>query len=127
MTRWLSNQLTGPLSEQHLNLAKEILRTKFVIGLYNRMQKSMEHFEKYFGWRVLNNDHREQCVGQHLANMVNKNDVSMEIPAENSKAYKALLAINYFDVELYRYGKVLFQRQVDYFNTKPRPEFGKRL
>jgi hypothetical protein len=53
MTRWLSNQLTGSLSEQHLKLAKQILRSKFVVGLYNRMEKSMEHFEKYFEYERL--------------------------------------------------------------------------
>jgi len=125
MTRWLSNQLTGPLSEQHLKLAKQILRSKFVVGLYNRMEKSMEHFEKYFEWRVKGNAHREQCVGEHIANVVNKNDVSLEMPPEGSKAYNALLAINHFDVELYRYGKILFQMQADYFNFQPRPVFGK--
>jgi hypothetical protein len=126
MTRWLSNQQTGPLSEQHMTLAKDILRTKFVIGIYDKMEKSMEHFEKYFGWKVLSNSYREKCVHDHITDFVQKNDVSEEMPPKGSKEYNALLDLNHFDVELYRYAKILFMEQAGHFGKISRPIFGTR-
>lgn len=46
MTRFLSKQMSGEVTEQHLEIAKEILRTKFVVGILKDLNKTIEHFGK---------------------------------------------------------------------------------
>ncbi len=46
LTRQLSNQLAGELHDDDLNLAKEIVRQKFLVGLMTEIERTMERCEK---------------------------------------------------------------------------------
>ena len=48
MTRQLSNQLGGELTELNLNKAMEVVRTKFLVGLMTQIEPLMTRFEKFF-------------------------------------------------------------------------------
>ena len=50
MTRQLSNQLGGDLTEENLSRANEVVRTKFLVGLMTKVEASMSRFEKFFRW-----------------------------------------------------------------------------
>lgn len=124
MTRWLSKQYEGEVSAQHLDLAKEILRTKFVIGLLPELGKSLEHFEKYFGWQILNRPHRKKCVEELISGGSNRNNSPRRMPSIGSREYDVLMGQFQLDIELYRYAQQLFQEQSDYFDRLPLPESG---
>ncbi len=124
MTRWLSNQRTGDLSDRHLTLAKEVLRTKFVVGLLPEIEKSMQHFEKYFGWQIINRPHRKKCVEGLLSHGANRHQTPQEGRAKDPVGYDALLSQNKLDMELYRYAQQIFHKQSAYFENISRPLVG---
>lgn len=123
MTRWLSNQTEGPLSEHHLSLAKDILRTKFVVGLLSKLDESFQHFEKYFGWQIVNRPHRKKCVEELVVVGANRNPLPHQLPISAS-GYDALVEQNKLDIKLYSYAEQLFLQQSMYFESIPRPLIG---
>lgn len=44
MTRQLSNQLSGDLTEDHLKMARNVVRTKFIVGLMNKIEPTLERY-----------------------------------------------------------------------------------
>jgi len=124
MTRWLSNARSGEVTKQHLNLAKEVLRTKFVVGVFPNLEKSIEHFEKYFGWQLVNRPHRKKCVEELISVGANMHTTPNEEITTDSRGYYALREKNQLDMELYSYAQQLFQEQSEYFKNIPRPEVG---
>lgn len=124
MTRWLSNARSGDVTKQHLNLAKEVLRTKFVVGLFPNLEKSIEHFEKYFGWQIVNRPYRKKCVEELISVGANRHTTLNEEITTDSRGYNALREKNQLDMELYRYAQQLFHEQSEYFKNIPRPEVG---
>jgi hypothetical protein len=50
MTNALSSAGTRNVTEEHLKAAMDVVRRKFLVGLLNRKDESMERFEKYFEW-----------------------------------------------------------------------------
>jgi len=115
MTRFLSNQIEGDLTQEHLLIAKETLRRKCLIGFLEVKGESMMRFEKYFNWKS-NGSRSRECVERILDwGWSNKNshppiDVS-------SEAYKLLQMKNEFDLELYEYAKQLFSEQESLFEN----------
>jgi hypothetical protein len=124
MTRWLSNQRTGDLTDYHLLLAKEVLSSKFVVGLLPEMEKSMQHFEKYFGWQIINRPHRKKCVEGLISHGANRHQSIKDIKATDPKGYEALLSQNVLDIELYHYAEQIFLKQSEFFHKIPRPLVG---
>ena len=51
MVRMLTGFMSGPLDIIHLNAAKEILRSKFLVGLLEQKTESFRRFEEFFGWK----------------------------------------------------------------------------
>ena len=51
MVRMLTGCMSGSLDVIHLDAAKEILRSKFLIGLLDEKTESFRRFEEYFGWK----------------------------------------------------------------------------
>ena len=49
MVRMLNNE-PAAVDERHLNIAKEILKDKVLIGLTEKMEDSVARFYSYFGW-----------------------------------------------------------------------------
>lgn len=124
MTRFLSNKMSGEVKEQDLEIAKEILRSKFVIGILKEFNKTMEHFEKYFEWQIINRPYRMKCVSNIISGGSNRHRYAREHVIKGSRAYSLLHWQNQFDMKLYHYALQLFRQQSDYFNDIPRPTIG---
>ena len=65
-----SNYQTPFLGKNDLAIAKEILKRKFVVGLFDRMEESMERFETFFGWHV--GDAARACQQSEISHMYDK-------------------------------------------------------
>lgn len=121
MTRFLTNKMSGPLQQEDLQLAKDILAAKFIVGLLEFKEESLQRFDEYFGWNMLpsgpqgETTERQKCVKQKLAKAPDSNTFSRIPVKEGSKEASLLLLQNNFDMELYKYAKELFQTQKSLF------------
>ena len=114
MTRFLTNELTkGELTEEDLNIAKEILRQKCLIGLLEEKGETFERFQKYFGWRPKNGA-EEECLAKKLewAWPMKHRHPPVE---KDSLAYELIRDQNTFDLQLYEYATELFKQQEQLF------------
>jgi hypothetical protein len=110
MTRFLVNKRGGKLSKQDMVTAKEILRTKCLVGIYEDLENSLKRFQLYFGWSQQSSpDQVREC----RTAVVQAGDSRLKTPElePSSKAYQALARVNVYDVELYEYAKVLYKMQ----------------
>lgn len=109
MVRMLTGCMSGPLDMVHLNAAKEVLRSKFLIGLLEEKTESLRRFEEYFGWEI------PSPVSQTCKNNMfyfewnNANPHPM--PEANDPVITKIQKMNMWDIALYEYGKQLFQEQ----------------
>lgn len=131
MTRFLADKMTGPLNDTHLALAKEALRAKVLVGLYEQMDDSLDRFERYFGWGagnaggiLVHSQKQKQCRADSMAT---ETAWETELPSTSTGDENAPLEIddaalmglqekNRFDLELYNYAKVLFDEQLELFD-----------
>ena len=110
MTRFLTNKLGGQLTPDDEATAKEVLRTKCLVGLLNRKTESMQRFKTYFGWKTLDNDESRDCEEKQLHwgwTGKNKHD-KLEV---GSDAWNLLKEQNSFDIRLFEYAEKLFEIQ----------------
>jgi len=137
MVRKLVNKMEGPLMMEDLELAKEIVRTKCIVGLMDHMEESMRRFSQVFGWNNANPSSSQQ---QLLPSPSNTNDVNQEIQnlnvqtcmknilekggenkfahpteVEGSMAWELLKLKNVWDMQLYEYVLFLFEEQAILF------------
>jgi len=113
LTRHLSGRYGGKLSLHHLDLARELLRRKFVVGIADDLPGSARLFGTYFGWWDGTADAAlaaEDCVGNIFGALSDRSRPSVE---EGSEGWKLLMAQNWFDLRLYEYAEHLFRSQVD--------------
>jgi hypothetical protein len=110
MTRFLVNKPGGKLGKEDMVTAKEILRTKCLVGLYDDMEGSLKRFQLYFGWsQKAPPDQVEQCRTAVLAAGDRRhNTPELEV---GTNMYQALAQVNLYDMELYQYAKVLYKVQ----------------
>jgi hypothetical protein len=114
LTRYLTGRVNNILTEQDLNVAKEILRRKCIVGLLEEKVESMRRFDTIFGWKLRTSggkhetitDCREQLL-QWGWSMHHEHD----LVEEDSTVWNLILKLNEFDMQLYEYAKVLFQDQ----------------
>ncbi|KAL3784939.1 hypothetical protein ACHAW5_003619 [Stephanodiscus triporus] len=121
---------SAPLLQVDLDVAKEILRRKCVVGLLGEKGESMKRFERFFGWDVdVSRDHNdvveqraapeasrwknvkdEECRDRLLYwGWINKN--KHPTVEEGSTVYRLLESKNRYDIELYMYARQLFYEQ----------------
>lgn len=115
MTRFLSNELERDLTPRHLEVAKEVLRKKCLIGLLEKKAESFDRFEKFFGW-TYPNKHSKECRDR-LLNWGWSNKHSHPLIEPGSSAWDLLSKKNYFDMQLYEYSKQLFSEQARFFTS----------
>ena len=114
MTRFLTNELTkGELTEEDLNIAKEVLRQKCLIGLLEAKGETFDRFQKYFGWRPKNGS-EEECLAKKLEWAWPMKHRHPPVEKE-SNAYELIRAQNIFDLQLYEYATELFKQQEQLF------------
>lgn len=113
VVRSLVHKLTTDVTAADVELAKNILRQKFVVGIFEWFDLSVVRFEKYFGWwdehSVLTDTAVNHC---HYDRISTGGHVGTHPKAENgSEAYKKIAVRNWADLELYFYAKNLFYQQ----------------
>mmetsp|Transcript_22084 Transcript_22084/g.29119 ORF Transcript_22084/g.29119 Transcript_22084/m.29119 type:complete len:346 (+) Transcript_22084:57-1094(+) len=115
MVRLLVNKhMGGPVTEDDLEMAKEILRTKVLVGLVSKMEESVDRYDQYFGF--YDNDNRDRCYNVYISKGFNKNNhKSLE---EGSKAWNMLAEMDLYDMKLYEYAIQLFDEQERLFEKE---------
>ena len=113
MTRILSDQMAGEVTEDHFEIAKKALKEKLVIGLLEQKEESMRRFEYYFGWHYDDNmtSRQNSCRTRILVGDYRTNESAKGKVQENSPAWSLLMWQNKYDMQLYRYAKKLFLQQ----------------
>lgn len=112
MTRQLSNQLGGELTEDNLNKAMEVVQTKFMVGLMSKIEPSMTRFEKFFRWTYrVNPTNQEACRTRLMSGGSNSNKANKKPLKEGDPAWELLAHQNEFDLKLYSYIEQLFEEQ----------------
>lgn len=119
---WLTRNLNNiqdpsiKLTSKHLDIAKEILQHKFLIGKIDKIQESMRRFKTYFGWNVRDGD--SSCEDYSFMKIVLANEKSKKIRNNIMSKYfldkedlDVVYSMNSFDLELYEYANELFNVQ----------------
>ena len=126
MVRYLARKLKGEVQPQDVQLAKDILKYKSLIGLTEDYKESMRRFDLFHGIHHYHGDNaytrtrtrtrtprggknQNDCVEQHMNQKINENVHETVHP--ESKEWKALMKVNQLDVELYNYAKTLYGEQ----------------
>ncbi|KAL7531613.1 hypothetical protein ACHAXR_004134, partial [Thalassiosira sp. AJA248-18] len=110
MVRMLTNAKLGGLNEGHLELAKKIIKEKFIIGISDHMDETFRHLEKYYGWA----ESKEGCVNFHLHSAPsNKNKYPS--PDRGGEAWKIITEKNKYDMALYYFALEIFGDQSEKF------------
>lgn len=105
--------MTGVLNDAHLDLAKQILQSKCLVGLMEEFPQSVKRFDRYFGWDQT--DFQGGPVqmsdrGVCEARVMSKPDNVHDHPSfdEGSEVWTKLLEKNTLDVGLYEHAVELF-------------------
>lgn len=133
---WMVRMLVGKnnrdvLTTDDLELAKEILRTKFVVGLMDSFDESVHRFNIFLG--VDESDETNQkCIGQFTSSKGDShaaanrkvietknqwNSYSHPDVEYGSPAWVSLSKIHFMDILLYRYIQELFEEQQALFDA----------
>ena len=117
MVRVLSNEREDELKDEHLDLAKQILGRKCIVGFADDFEESIRRFVKYFHWEESKSKEEvEECKEElHVAKLVESGDFT-EAPHNNKDELgdevKAILREkNKFDLKLYEYARGLYNTQ----------------
>lgn len=116
MVRSLVGVMVGPIGQPHVDVAKQILKQKFLIGLLEEKTESLRRIEAYYGWRL------PSRVSQTCKN----NMFYFEPQSKNlhpatdrtSPEFAALFAVNVYDMQLYEYAKFLFEEQASLISKR---------
>jgi len=123
MTRYLSNQIAGDLTDRNVQIAMDVVRRKFLVGLLTKKEETMERLEKYFGWKyTVNPENQETCRQSLLGTGANTNtntEAKKEKPKPGDPAYDALAHQNNYDIMLYTYIETLFEEQRQFVQAIP--------
>ena len=127
LIKLLTNHGIGPITENHLVLAKQILTRKFLVGIYESAEESMNIFKAYFQWDHTFGSSECQQFLNGTYHMVRDHDITLE-----SEDRQLILEKNRFDVELYEYAMKLFVEQgqqlkpyIAVMNGDPLPQYSR--
>ena len=130
MCRFLTNSMTGELTKDDLEQAKEILKTKFLIGFIDDLDESVYRMMKYNGWKFSVDEteqmKEEDCIKDLTTGGTNINEYEYEIPKRGSQAHALISWQTQFDMKLYAYAKELFDHQTKEWGTKERKKMLKK-
>ena len=104
-----------PLGNIHLIKAKEVLKRKFIVGLYIHMEDSLQRFETFFNWNV--GDQGQACqsneVGRIEGAHYNKVDATTSNNGSSSstRIMAALQEKVGMDMALYEFATFLYDYQ----------------
>ena len=111
--RFLTNEMSGALSHNHLDLAKQILQCKCLVGLLEEFSESLKRFDAYFKWDQTDFDGGPVQMsdrGVCEARVMSQPDNVHAHPNfdEGSEVWKILMEKNMLDLDLYEYAVDLF-------------------
>jgi len=113
MVRFLTGELTGDLTERHLDVAKELIRSYCLVGLMEEKAESIRRFESYLGFSYRGPEGRD-CRDKYLhGDYGNKHE--HPTVEEGSTAWKLLYRKNELDMKLYEYALEVFREQRELF------------
>ena len=129
---WMVRQLVGKdsksqLNTQDLELAKDIIRTKFLVGLMDEFEESVHRFNVFLGVDESDEQNRrcmenftsndKQDSTQTQGNIIKNawNSYSHPEAERGSPVWVSLSKINFFDVMLYRFIQEQFEEQRIFF------------
>jgi len=135
MVRFLSNELSGPLTASHLSLAKDVLGRKCLVGLTSDFEESIRRLTKYFHWdnspiqlaNCMRDMHLADNNGEEENDVLYKDKFSLYSPlfhkfqdasyrneGENNEVWNMLEKKNHLDMEFFNYAVALFNKQAIY-------------
>lgn len=122
MVRFLVNQMEGELDRSKLELAKEVLRRKFLIGFVDEKAESIKRFQNYIGWERLEisdarREEAQDCIENLLDTGVNVSP-PYELPQKGTSEWALISHQTQYDNKLYDYALQLFDEQTKKFGTK---------
>mmetsp|Transcript_34410 Transcript_34410/g.58355 ORF Transcript_34410/g.58355 Transcript_34410/m.58355 type:complete len:670 (+) Transcript_34410:33-2042(+) len=126
MCRFLADRMTGELTKEDLEQAKEILKDKFLVGFLDDLGESVARIIKYNGWTFEEDETdkmmQEDCINDltSVEGGLNANPTEYEIPKRGSQAHALIAWQTQFDSKLYAYAKELFDIQTKEWGTKER-------
>lgn len=100
--------MSGPINGVNLEIAQEVLKRKFIVGLYENKRGSFARFDHYFKWKENPNYEKEFGCRKQL---MDEKYVPKHPIRKDSDTWKLLLEQNRYDVLLYDYAKELFKQQ----------------
>mmetsp|Transcript_26538 Transcript_26538/g.48099 ORF Transcript_26538/g.48099 Transcript_26538/m.48099 type:complete len:427 (+) Transcript_26538:3-1283(+) len=103
MVRMLTNAKLGGINESHLELAKTILREKFIVGMSDQMDETFRQLEMYYGW----SEEKVGCVKFHLHSAPSNKNKYPEVD-QGGQVWNAIATKNKYDMALYYYALELF-------------------
>lgn len=111
----LKLEATTTITEAHVTTAKEILRQKFIVGIFEWYDVSIVRLEKYFGWfedmQVLDNVTINWCHFK-MIDIMDHIGSYPKVPTSEQIA-DVVTTRMWADVELYHYAKNLFNKQAN--------------
>ncbi len=119
MTRYLARKVRGDLTKEDVQLAKDILEYKCLIGLTDEYVESMKRLDVYLGLNVWSEPPLGlKCIDAFMSRKaINKNEHKKL--ARESKEWKILSKVNAIDVEIYEFARDLFfNRQKDLLENR---------
>eukprot|EP00985_Skeletonema_marinoi_P023299 scaffold15419_cov206-Skeletonema_marinoi.AAC.16 len=130
MTRFMTNRMTGELTKDDMEQAKQILKEKFLIGLLDDLDETVYRIMKYNDWKFSTDEtdkmKQEDCI-QDLATVGSAiNPDPYEIPTRGTQAYALITWQTQFDTKLFEYAKQLFDEQTKQWGTKERKKLLKK-
>jgi len=112
MVRFLTNEMSGGLYERHIDLAKEILESKCLVGILEEIKPSFKRFNEYFGWNErdfggpVKMSNRGTCVGRVISHPDNAHTHPNH--EEGGEVWNLLVQKNQYDMILYQHALHLF-------------------
>jgi len=118
---WQTRQLTGtmpwvPLTEEHLEQAKNTLKTKVFVGVLTEMEETLRQLKAHYGW----GEKIAGCEKAHLSDPASVND--HPVTEHGKAAWKILVDKEKWDMALYYYGLELFAEQRNRYPPKDQAE-----
>lgn len=112
MVRFLTNEMSGNVYDRHLDLAKEVLESKCLVGIMEDFTASMKRFDRYFGWSEIDFGGPVSMTdrGTCVARVIKHPDNAHPHPKldEDGEVWNLLLDKNKYDLALYEYARHLF-------------------
>merc|ERR1719410_2412483 len=96
--------------ENDLQIVKDILRNKFLVGLITQMEESFKRFDSYFAFDD-GSGNAQMCSENILASGHGKNRHNHPKVEPGTDDWDALASINDYDIQIYEYVEQLFEEQ----------------